>query len=212
MQLKLAPFTMVLVTINVIVTVCMLFPIMANYIPVAGGFIPARLLGTNDIAGTVGIIPAVMTPFTAPFIHSGLLDMLFPSLMLILMGSMNEKILGWRGVCALFFGGASISAIIIGVFLPNSQTIFSGSHDAVSSVIAAYLILYPVGKPKPWGILTADQARPLQLILLWLIINLVTGNVFSYEGFVSTVIAPVAAFTTGIFLARPLLLWKYRHA
>ena len=213
MQLKLTPATSILVAINVFVAICLLWPGSEEQILPAGGLIPARFWGSDtDLAGAATTLPAFLTPFTAPFINSDIFSMLISGLMLLLMGSMNEKILGWRGVLALFFGGALASAIVLVLFLPGSLIAFAGSFDAISAVIAAYLLLYPVGKPMPWGPLTADQARPLQLLLLWFVLNLAMGFSLSYEALIANVAAPVAGFTAGLLLARPLLLWKYRHA
>jgi membrane associated rhomboid family serine protease len=213
MQVKLTPATSLLVFINVFVGVCLLWPGVTEIALPAGSIIPARFWGSDvDVTGTVSTLPFFVTPFTAPFIHSNMISMLLSGLMLLLMGSMSEKILGWQGIIVLFYGGALASAAVLVLFLPESFTPYSGAYDATSAVIAAYLLLYPVGKPMPWGPLTAEQARPLQLLLLWFILNLAMGFSLSYESLVSGVLAPVASFAAGLFMARPLLLWKYRHA
>ncbi len=212
MKLSLKPATTILVGINVAVGLIMILPGMAEQILAAGGIIPARFFGEADLGGMAAILPALLTPFTAPFISGGLINVIISGLMLLLMGSMSEKILGWQGVIALFFAGALVSALVLIVFLPGELIAFSGAFNAISAVIAAYLILYPVGKPLPWGPLTADQARPIQLLILWTILNLAMGFSFSYESLIANVAAPVAAFAAGLALARPLLLWKYRHA
>jgi membrane associated rhomboid family serine protease len=218
MRLKIMPATAILVTLNIVVALMMFLPGFSDWAVPAGGVIPERFFAGDAVLGSAALqsaattFPAIITPFTAPFIHNGLIDALIPSLMLLLMGSMNEKILGWQGVIVLFFGGAFASAIVYVIMMQGSIYALTGSYSAVSAVIAAYLLLYPVGKPMPWGSLPAEWARPLQLLLFWFIMNLALTLSISYEVLVTRVAAPMAGFAFGLLLARPLLLWKYRHA
>lgn len=213
MRLKLKPATAMLVMLNIAVAFLMFLPDVSDWIVPAGGVIPIRFMGGDVVLeSAVTKIPAIITPLTSPFIHNGLVDALVPSLMLLLMGSMNEKILGWQGVFVLFFGGALASSAVYIVLMQGSMYALTGSYSAISAIVGAYLLLYPTGKPMPWGPLSADQARPLQLLLLWFILNLALSFSVSYEVLVINVAAPVAGFAFGLLFARPLLLWKYRHA
>ncbi len=190
-----------------------LFPGMQEVIEPAGGLIPARFYGSDsDLADVATMLPAWLTPFSAPFINTGFIDLLLTSLMLLFLGSLIEKILGWQGVLLLFFAGALASAAALVVLLPGSLRAHTGSFNANSAVVAAYLVLYPIAKSQPWRGLSAEQARSLQLLLLWFILNLALGFPTSYDALAERVIAPVAAFASGLLLARPLLLMKYRHA
>ncbi len=186
---------------------------MQEVIEPAGGLIPARFYGSDaDLADVATLIPAWLTPFSAPFITTGFIDLLLRSLMLLFLGSMIEKILGWQGVLLLFFAGAIASAAMLVLLTPESLRSNTGSFNANSAIVAAYLVLYPIAKSQPWRGLSADQARSLQLLLLWFFLNLALGFPTSFEALAERVIAPVAAFGTGLLLARPLLLMKYRHA
>jgi hypothetical protein len=98
------------------------------------------------------------------------------------------------------------------LLLSESLRTHTGSFNANSAIVAAYLVLHPIAKSRPWRGLSADQARSLQLLLLWLILNLALGFPTSFDALAERVFAPVAAFGAGLLLARPLLLMKYRHA
>lgn len=202
-----------LVAVSMLIFFIGLFPGMQEVIEPAGGLIPARFYGSdNDLADVATMLPAWLTPLSAPFINIGFMDLLLTSLMLLFLGSMIEKILGWQGVLLFFFAGAIASGVALVLLLPDSLRAYTGSFSANSAIVAGYLVLYPVAKSQPWRGLTADQARSLQLLLLWFILNLALGFPTNFDVLVERVIAPVAAFGTGLLLARPLLLMKYRRA
>jgi membrane associated rhomboid family serine protease len=213
MQMTLKPATSILVIINLIVAIYAFLPGQAEYVLQMGGLIPARFFGDSaGILDNVNFLPVLLTPLTYSFINIGLLNFIVAAMLLLLLGSMNERILGWQGLLILFFTGAVTSAIILILFLPNSFIPFSGSFNAVSAIVAAYLLLYPVGQPKPWAGLSAENARPLQLLILWAVLNLAMSFPTNMELLAANVIAPTASFLAGLLLARPLLLWKYRNA
>jgi membrane associated rhomboid family serine protease len=134
--------TCALVIISVIVFCIGLFPGLQEIVEPAGGLIPARFYGSDsDLADVATMLPAWLTPFSAPFINIGFLDMLLTSLMLLFLGSMIEKILGWRGVLLLFFAGAIASATVLVLLLPESLRAHTGSFNANSAIVAAYLVL-----------------------------------------------------------------------
>jgi membrane associated rhomboid family serine protease len=212
-KLTLSPMACALVVISVVVFCIGLFPGFPEVIEPAGGLIPARFHGSDsDLAEVATMLPAWLTPFTAPFINIGFLDLLLRSLMLLFLGSLIEKILGWQGVLLLFFAGAIASAAMLVLLLPESLRAHTGSFNANSAIVAGYLILHPIAKSQRWRGLSADQARSLQLLFLWLILNLAIGFPTSFDALAERVIAPVAAFGAGLLLARPLLLMKYRQA
>lgn len=202
-----------LALISVFIFFISLFLGMQEVIEPAGGLIPARFYGSDaDLADVATILPAWLTPFSAPFINTGFIDLLLTSLMLLFLGSLIEKILGWQGVLLLFFAGAVASAAAPVLLLPGSLRAYTGSFNANSAIVAAYLVLYPIAKSQPWRGLSAEQARSLQLLLLWFILNLALGFPTSFDALAERVIAPVVAFASGLLLARPLLLMKYRNA
>jgi membrane associated rhomboid family serine protease len=212
MQITLKPGTVILAAINLFVYLLSWLPNFGDLVQTGMSVIPARFLGTDDVIGkAVSFIPVWLTLFTAPFVSNGLFDFLVSTLLLLLLGNLTERVLDWRGIFVLYFGGALTSALILTLLLPNSLYGYPTSFNAVSSITAAYLLFHPVGDLKGWGKMTAEQARPLQLLLLWFILNLAMGFPSTFELLTVNVLAPVAAFGAGLLLARPLLLWKYKN-
>jgi membrane associated rhomboid family serine protease len=213
MQLKLLPASCALAGICILVYLLGFLSGFQDIIEPLGGLIPARFYGSDsDLADIATVLPFWITPFSAPFVSTTFFDLLLPVLILLLLGTMIEKVLGWQGVLALFAAGALASAAVLVVLVPDSLRAYTGSYNANSAIIAAYLVLHPIAPLRPWKGLSADQARGLQLLLLWVILNLITGIPTSYELLVERLIAPVGSFAVGLLLARPLLLMKYRDA
>jgi membrane associated rhomboid family serine protease len=134
------------------------------------------------------------------------------------LGNLTEKILGWKAILTLYFGGAAAAALALVLVAGHVDTPFAGSFNAISAIIGAYLILYPVGVIKTWGSFSPQASRIMQLLILWLFINVatnisVTSDVSGIFGNMLISVAPtMASFAFGLFAARPLLLWKYRNA
>ena len=217
MKLTLKPATTALVVLSILVTLIGMWPGMLEVMLPAGGFIPGRFFLDNDeLAAFAGSLPVWITPFTANFIHVSIFDLLFPCLLLMLLGSKTEEVLDWQGILALYVSGIIASAIAIVIFASSSLAPFTGSFNAVSAIIAAYLVLYPVAALKSWGSMSPETSRILQLLLLWFLINLAMVFLGSFSGSLGDIligIAPrMAGFAAGLLLARPLLRWKYRNA
>ncbi len=213
MQFKLKPATGILAAISVLIFLLSLWPGFAEIISASGGLIPARFyIADNELGAIATIIPVWLTPFTAPFVHAGLFDFILSVLIFILLGSMTEKILGWQGILALFTGGALVGAITVIVLTPESLEALTGSRNVNAAVIAAYFVLHPVANTAPWGNLSAQQTKYLQLLLLWFILSVATAFPSDVTSLVQRVLAPVLSFGTGLLLTMPLLRWKYRNA
>jgi membrane associated rhomboid family serine protease len=213
MQFKLKPATAFFVSISLVLYLLSLWPDFTDYLQIGGGIIPARFYGSDSDFGAIAtVIPVWLTPFTAPFIHSGLLDVVLSSLIFVLLGSMTEEILGWQGIAALVGAGALAGGICVIVLTPDSMQSIIGSRNINAAVIAAYFMLHPIANTAPWGNLSAQQTKYIQLVLLWTILSLATGFPTDFESLAQRVVAPVISFSAGMFLALPLLRWKYRNA
>ncbi len=213
MQFKLKPATAVFVGISLLFYLLSLWPDYSDIIRIGGGIIPARFYGSDaDFGAIATVVPVWLTPFTYSFIHAGLLDIIISMLIFILLGSMTEKILGWQGMVTLVGAGALAGAVCVIILTPGSMQSIIGSSNTNAAVIAAYFMLHPIANTAPWGNLSAQQTKYLQLVLLWTILSLATGFPTDFESLVQRVVAPVASFCSGMFLALPLLRWKYRNA
>jgi membrane associated rhomboid family serine protease len=87
-----------------------------------------------------------------------------------------------------------------------------GASGAISGIIGTFVLLFPNKKPKAWGPIPAEYARPLHLTIAWAGLNLALGFVGPSFGIAIAIWSHIGGFIAGLLLARPLLLWRYRHA
>ncbi len=212
MRLTLKPLATILLLVSCAVTLAGLWPGLFEQLLQNGGFFPAQFLDKGTILpDSIFAISVWLTPFTAPFIHGSIFDLLLPGLLLLFLGGMVEDLLGWPGLLLLFITGILAATAAILIVAGDVSRPFFGSFNMVSAIVGAYLILRPNHAMPGWRGLSARNARKLQLLLLWLIINVVI-NVGPLDSLLINLVPTMASFTAGIMLAHPLLLWKYRKA
>lgn len=213
MRLTLRPLSTALLLLNLAICLAGLWPGAAEYLLQNGGFYPARIFAaTAAPQDTVSAILIWLSPITATFIHSSVFDLLIPGLLLLFLGSMVEELLGWPGLLLLFMAGILSASAAILIMAGDVSQPFFGSFNAVSAVIGAYLILHPNRAMPGWSGLSPRNARRLQLLLLWLLINLVINITGPLDTWLIMLIPTMASFAVGVMLAHPLLLWRYRNA
>jgi membrane associated rhomboid family serine protease len=209
-QWQSGPVTNVLLVANIMVSLAMLWPGLSDRALAAGGFIPARF--TLGDGGVGGLLPVWLTPLSAAFLHDGFMHLFLNMLMLAFVGKMMERVLGGAGLAVLYSAGiiaASAAELITG---PYSMVPVIGASGAISALLGAYVILFPNAPPKPWGPIPAHIARPIQLLLLWSVINLAIGFATPGMGYSIAIFAHIGGFAVGLVLAHPLLKWRYRNA
>ena len=220
MQFPRGPVTNALVIINLAIAAILLVPSLWQYAVVAGGLFPARLSGDSSaFADITFLVPALLTPLTAAFLHGGIAHVIMNMLMLLLIGKMVERGLGGGLFLALYMVSAYAAAapewLAAYLQLPMSLDMMApaiGASGAISGVIGAYLLLFPNKQPKRWGPVPASIARPLHLTLVWIGLNLAMGFVGPGLGIGIAIWSHIGGFVMGLALARPLLLWRYRNA
>jgi membrane associated rhomboid family serine protease len=220
MQFPRGPVTNALIIINLVVAAILLVPSWWQYAVVSGGLFPIRLSGDSSAFGDITfLVPALLTPLTAAFLHGGIAHVIMNMLMLLLIGKMVERVLGGGLFLALYFVSAYVAAgtewLAAYLQLPMSLDMMApaiGASGAISGVIGAYLLLFPNKQPKPWGPVPAGIARPLHLTLAWIGLNLAMGFVGPGLGIGIAIWSHIGGFVIGLALARPLLLWRYRKA
>jgi membrane associated rhomboid family serine protease len=220
MQFPRGPVTNALIIINLVVAAILLVPSWWQYAVVSGGLFPIRLSGDSSAFGDITfLVPALLTPLTAAFLHGGIAHVIMNMLMLLLIGKMVERVLGGGLFLALYFVSAYVAAgtewLAAYLQLPMSLDMMApaiGASGAISGVIGAYLLLFPNKQPKPWGPVPAGIARPLHLTLAWIGLNLAMGFVGPGLGIGIAIWSHIGGFVIGLVLARPLLLWRYRKA
>jgi membrane associated rhomboid family serine protease len=220
MQFPRGPVTNALIIINLAVAAILLVPSWWQYAVVSGGLFPIRLSGDSSAFGDITfLVPALLTPLTAAFLHGGIAHVIMNMLMLLLIGKMVERVLGGGLFLALYFVSAYVAAgtewLAAYLQLPMSLDMMApaiGASGVISGVIGAYLLLFPNKQPKPWGPVPAGIARPLHLTLAWIGLNLAMGFVGPGLGIGIAIWSHIGGFVIGLALARPLLLWRYRKA
>jgi len=220
MQFPRGPVTNALIIINLAISAILMVPSLWQYAVVAGGLFPARLSGDNSaFADITFLVPALLTPLTAAFLHGGIAHVIMNMLMLLLIGKMVERVLGGGLFLALYFVSAYAAAgtewLAADLQLPMSLDMMApaiGASGAISGIIGAYVLLFPNKQPKPWGPIPAEIARPLHLTLAWIGLNLAMGFVGPGLGIGIAIWSHIGGFMTGLAIARPLLLWRYRKA
>ncbi len=213
MKIPPGPLTNALVIANVIVGLLMLWTPAWEHAVLAGGLFPIRFsAGDATFVNVPYLVPVWLTPLTSAFLHGGILHLILNMAMLLLMGRMIERVLGWQGLAILYFIGMVASAAAEVLVHPSSQTPVIGASGAISAVIAAYMLLMPSKEPKPWGPFSVAITRPLQLLTMWVLLNVMVGIVSPGMGLGIAIWAHIGGFIVGLLLARPLLQWRYRNA
>lgn len=213
MRIPPGPVTNALVALNLAIAMVLLVPVWWQHAVIAGALFPARFgAGASAFADVGFMVPAVLTPISAAFLHGGIAHVVLNMLMLLLIGKMVERVLGPFMYLLLYFIGAYAAALAEYVVAPNSMIPVIGASGAMSAIIGAYVVLFPNKQPKNWGPIPASIARPLHLLVAWIALNLALGFVAPGLGMGIAIWSHIGGFVAGLLLARPLLLWRYRKA
>ena len=213
MRFPRGPVTNVLVALNVAIAAVLLVPIWWQHAVIAGALFPARFGdGASAFADAGVMVPAILTPVSAAFLHGGIAHVVLNMVMLLLIGKMVERVLGPFMYLLLYFVGAYAAALAEFVASPNSMTPVIGASGAISAIIGAYVILFPNKQPKNWGPIPASIAHPLHLLVAWAALNLAIGFVAPGLGMGIAIWSHIGGFFAGLLLVRPMLLWRYRKA
>ena len=213
MRPSLGPLTKIILGLNVAAALLSYLPGIFDIMVLGGGLFPARFVdGDVEFAGIAHLLPVWLTPISSAFLHGGIMHLLFNMLMLLLVGGMVEQVLGGRRFALLYIAGIFASSAAEILAAPHSLSPIIGASGAISAVMASYFLLFPNAPPKNWGAIPAKYARPLQLFLMWAIINLAIGVAGPSMGLSIAIYAHMGGFLAGLLLAQPLLLSKYKNA
>lgn len=213
MRFPPGPVTNAIVAINVAIAAILLVPIWWQQAVLAAALIPARFSSEGlAFADAGGMLPAILTPVSAAFLHGGIAHVALNMLMLLLIGKMVERVLGGPLYLVLYLLGAYGAALAEWGASPLSVTPVIGASGAISAIIGAYVVLFPNKQPKNWGPIPASVARPIHLLAAWAALNLAIGFVAPDLGLGIAIWSHIGGFCVGLVLARPLLLWRYRKA
>lgn len=203
------PATMVIAAVTALCWVVAAFSGYSQIAGVLGGFVPARLSGIVDVPGGV---PVLLTPLSATLLHADMLHLGFNMLMLIFCGRFVEGALGGRMLVPLYIVGAYVAALAQYLPDPESLVPMIGASGAVSAVVGAYAVLYSRQRVRAIGPLSSHAVRLLWLAAAWVGIQFMI-ELASFGSVARVAIAAhIGGFLTGLLLARPLLLYRYRDA
>lgn len=173
-----------------------------------GGFIPARLSGTVDLAGAV---PVWLTPLTATLGHAGILHLGFNLLMFVYCGRYVEDVIGGGPSAVLYVVGAYAAALAQWAAGPTSDVPMIGASGAVSATVGAYAVFFSRAEVRAIGPFSPFIVRVVWLAAGWIFVQSLIGLSGTGSGQIA-IAAHIGGFIGGLALARPLLLWRYRKA
>jgi len=202
--------TTVIVAVTVVVSLIANFAPNAVQIQYGAGFIPARLSGGLILSGLV--VPAWLTPLSSALIHGGLAHLGMNMLMLAFTGRETERAIGAKGLVTLYLIGAYAACAAQWLAGPMSTAPMIGASGASSAVVGAYSLLYGRQRAKAIGPIPAQLVHIVWLAAAWVGVNLLMGFAFLQGGVTVAIWAHIGGFLIGLALARPMLLWRWRHA
>ena len=176
------------------------------------GFIPLRVTAASAPVEHIFWIPAWLTPLTATLVHGGIAHIAFNIVMLAYCGQAAEKVVGSVGIVVLYVVGAYFAAFGQWAMGPTLVLPMIGASGAISAVVGAYALLFGKRRAKAVGPVSGDLLHILWLAVAWVGIQLLIGFAGMGMGGNIAIGAHIGGFVVGLLLARPLLLWRYRHA
>jgi membrane associated rhomboid family serine protease len=206
-----APATYAIALLTIVASAAILLFGNIGDFAAAGGFIPARVPAIGVAGLSIPVAPVWLTPLTATLLHGGWVHLLFNMVMLVYCGRAAEKAVGSIGVVILYLVGAYAAALGQWAQGPASVTPMIGASGAISAIIATYALLYGEVRTRAIGPIPARLLHALWLAAAWIAITVLIDYAMA-EGMHVAIGAHIGGFLAGLILARPLLLWHYRHA
>lgn len=174
-----------------------------------GGFIPARVGGME---GNGALAPLFLTPLSATLVHASFAHLAMNLLVLLFCGRAVENIIGGPGFAILYVAGAYVGAAAQYAAGPSDVTLMIGASGAVSAVLGTYAMLFGRNRVKIANPQLALWVNALWLAAAWVVLQIVVGLTFASGGVGIAIAAHIGGFFTGLLLAKPLLLLRYRRA
>lgn len=203
-----APLTTAYALACVILFVLLLITGLDQQAWVAGGFIPARF--ASDLIVPPGtMVPAILTPLTAAFLHNGVVHLGFNMVVLLFIGRQLEEPLGKAAMAILLVVGAYAGAFAQWAADPGSMVVMIGASGAISAIIAVFALIFNRNQVRNFGPIPGVWIRALWLAAAWIGVQLLMG--FAGGNFANIAIwAHIGGFVAGLVLARPLLRWRFK--
>ena len=178
------------------------------------GFVPFLVLNAPP-EGLAGLLfPVWITPLSSTLVHDNFLQLVINLVILVISGRLIERPLGRWGVIALFVLGAYGAAAAEWAAGPGMPIPITGASGATSALLGASAILFSRMQVRAIGPLSKRLVEALWLGAAWTVLQALPALAYGLTlmGVLQQIAGNVAGFVIGMILARPLLLWHYRHA
>lgn len=174
------------------------------------GLVPREFLRGAAAAGATHQI-AWLTPFTAMFLHGSLLHLAGNLLYLWIFGTRIEDLLGHVRLLVFYFACGLAAAAIHVASAPGSYTPTVGASGAVSGLLGAYAVSYPMGRLRMlWP---RVRVPAIGFLGLWIALQLLWGlESLGEDGAGVAWWAHVGGFAAGAALARSMWVRKPTHS
>lgn len=209
MKMPPGPYTQAILAVTSIVWLGLWLSGWLDISGMLGGFIPARVGGLIYVAGA---LPVWLTPLSAALLHANLVHLGFNMLMLAFCGRFAESAIGSRPYLLLYVVGAYAAAAAQYLAGPASTVPMVGASGAISAVVGAYAMLYGQQKTRAVGPFSATVVHVAWLAAAWIVVQMMFELAMSGSATQIAIAAHIGGFIAGLILARPLLIWHYRHA
>jgi membrane associated rhomboid family serine protease len=170
------------------------------------GLIPREFLrGAVEPKATEQLV--WLTPITAMFIHGGLLHLAGNLLYLWIFGNNIEDLLGHGRFLVLYLACGLAAAAVQVASDPASYSATVGASGAISGVLGAYAVSYPMGRLR----LLWPRVRvpAVGFLVLWVAIQIVSGvGAWGEEQAPVAWWAHVGGFGAGVALGRAMWVRK----
>ena len=110
------------------------------------GFTPSSLMSPQFEANSIPSVPAVVSIFTAMFLHGGLLHLAGNMLYLWIFGHTIDDAMGHARFLVFYLLSGVAAAMTMAFMDPSSVQPMVGASGAISGVLGAYMLLYPRAK------------------------------------------------------------------
>jgi membrane associated rhomboid family serine protease len=107
------------------------------------GFTPSSLMSPQFEATGIPAVPAVVSIFTAMFLHGGVLHLIGNMLYLWIFGNNIEDAMGHARFLVFYLLSGVAAALTMAFMDPSSVQPMVGASGAISGGLGAYMLLYP---------------------------------------------------------------------
>ncbi|WP_265562853.1 rhomboid family intramembrane serine protease [Sphingomicrobium arenosum] len=164
----------------------------------AAGFIPARWSGI----ALDSVIPAVLTPLTAAFLHVDVTHIGFNLLVLLYCGNLLESRLGSVRMTMLFVAGAYLAAVAQWWVDPAAALPMIGASGAVSAILGAFALSFGSRRQLVASSGLNRFLNATWLFLFWIAFQYALDLYGRVEGTLIATPAHVGGFLAGLLLHR----------